>query len=134
MMIPRQIIEEVGLMAEIFFLYYEEHDWAERIKRAGYSAFYVPESLVLHKESISTGKESPLKTYYIARNRFLFARRNIKGINQFVTLTYLSLIAFPKGLLTYFFKGRRDLVKATWRAYLWNFSRLIRFEKDRLKG
>lgn len=70
MMVPRSVVKEVGMMSELYFLYYEEHDWVERIKRAGYKIFYVPESLVFHKESISTGKESQLKTYYITRNRF----------------------------------------------------------------
>jgi GT2 family glycosyltransferase len=121
MMVRRSVVEEVGLMAEMYFLYYEEHDWAERIKKAGYSIYYVPESIVLHKESVSTGKESPLKIYYIARNRFLFARRNVKGLTRFISLIYLSFVAFPKGVVFYILKRRPDLAKATWRAYLWNF-------------
>jgi GT2 family glycosyltransferase len=132
MMIPVSVIKEVGLMAELYFLYYEEHDWAERIKRAGYKIFYVPGSLIFHKESISTGKQSPLKTYYITRNRFLFARRNIKGINKLITLTYLSFIAFPKGLITHSLNKRFDLAKATWRAYFWNFVHFSDLNKNQI--
>ena len=132
MMIPISVVKEVGLMAELYFLYYEEHDWAERIKRAGYRIFYVPESLVLHKESISTGKQSPLKTYYITRNRFLFARRNIKGMGKFITLAYLSFVAFPKGVFTHMFNGRSDLAKATWRAYFWNFVHFSDLNKNQI--
>ncbi|OFY51885.1 MAG: hypothetical protein A2X22_04290 [Bacteroidetes bacterium GWF2_49_14] len=124
MMVPRRVVNEVGIMAEMFFLYYEEHDWAMRVKKAGYTIHYVPESLVLHKESISTGKESPLKTYYISRNRFLFARRNLTGLSRMASLTYLSLIAFPKALITYLLKRRFDLACSVWRAYLWNFTHL----------
>lgn len=132
MMIPLSVIKRVGLMAELYFLYYEEHDWAERIKRAGYKVFFVPESLVLHKESISTGKQSPLKTYYITRNRFLFARRNIKGFSKLVTLAYLSLIAFPKGLIAHTFNNRFDLAKATWQAYFWNFFHFSDLNKNQI--
>jgi hypothetical protein len=132
MMIPVSVIKEVGLMAELYFLYYEEHDWAERIKRAGYRIFYVPDSLVLHKESISTGKQSPLKTYYITRNRFLFARRNIKGISKLITLVYLSLVAFPKGLIAHSLNKRFDLAKATWRAYFWNFVHFSDLNKNQI--
>ena len=71
MMVPKSVVEEVGMMTEIYFLYYEEHDWAEMVKRAGFKIFYQPKSYILHKESISTGKFSPLKTYYISRNRIL---------------------------------------------------------------
>ena len=80
MMVPMKVVKQVGLMADIYFLYYEEHDWAFRIKREGYKVFYEAGSLVYHKESISTGKESPLKIYYISRNRILFARRNYSGL------------------------------------------------------
>ncbi|MEI6048264.1 MAG: glycosyltransferase family 2 protein [Bacteroidota bacterium] len=132
MMVPLSVVMEVGLMAELYFLYYEEHDWAERIKRAGYKVFYVPESLVLHKESISTGKQSPLKTYYITRNRFLFARRNIKGFNKLITLIYLSFIAFPKGLIAHTVNKRYDLAKATWRAYFWNFIHFSDLKKNQI--
>jgi GT2 family glycosyltransferase len=120
MMIPRHVISRVGLMAEMYFLYYEEHDWAERIKRAGYILYYEPASLVFHKESISTGKKSPLKIYYINRNRFLFARRNCKGGQKYAALLYLSLIAFPKALFLYLAEGRFDLAKSVCKAYIWN--------------
>ncbi len=132
MMVPRSVILEVGMMAEMYFLYYEEHDWSERIKRAGYSIYYVAESLVFHKESISTGKESPLKTYYITRNRFLFARRNINGFNRFLTLMYLSFLAFPKGFISYLLNGRLDLAKVTWKAYFWNFLHFSEIRKNQL--
>jgi GT2 family glycosyltransferase len=131
-MVPLSVIREVGLMAEMYFLYYEEHDWAERIKSAGYKVFYVPESLVLHKESISTGKQSPLKTYYIARNRFLFARRNIRGGQRYITLMYLSFIALPKGVISFLAEGRSDLASATWRAYFWNFIHFSDIRKNQL--
>lgn len=132
MMIPVSVIKKVGLMAELYFLYYEEHDWAERIKRAGYKIFYVHDSLVMHKESISTGKQSPLKTYYITRNRFLFARRNIKGFSKLITLTYLSFIAFPKGIFAHSLNKRFDLAKATWRAYFWNFVHFSDLNKNQI--
>jgi GT2 family glycosyltransferase len=130
MMVPRKVVLEVGMMAEMYFLYYEEHDWAERIKRAGYTIYYIADSLVLHKESISTGKESPLKIFYIARNRFLFARRNINGINRFVTLMYLSFFAFPKGLILQILRRRPDLAKAIWKAYFWNFFHFSEIRKN----
>jgi hypothetical protein len=123
MMVPRSVILEVGLMAEIYFLYYEEHDWAERVKNAGYSVFYEAASLVMHKESISTGIDSPLKVFYINRNRLVFARRNCKGFRKALAVLYLSLIAFPKAVLSYLIKGKFDLAKCVWRAYFWNFRR-----------
>ena len=71
MIVPRAVIRQVGLMAECYFLYYEELDWGIRIRRAGYSLWFVHNSRVYHKESVSTGKKSPLKTYYLNRGRLL---------------------------------------------------------------
>jgi GT2 family glycosyltransferase len=34
---------------------------AERVRKAGYKIYYQPNSCILHKESISTGRNSPLK-------------------------------------------------------------------------
>jgi GT2 family glycosyltransferase len=130
MMVPRNVIAEVGIMAEMYFLYYEEHDWAERVKSAGYSIYYEPASLVLHKESISTGRDSPLKTYYITRNRFLFARRNFKGRHKLLPLIYLSFIAFPKGFITFLLQGRLDLARCVWKAYFWNFVRFTQIRNN----
>lgn len=121
MMVPRRVILEVGMMTEIYFLYYEEHDWCSRIKRAGYRVCFQPKSVVYHKESISTGKESPLKIYYIARNRILYSRRNSKGITRIINFVYFNLVSFPKSLVQYILQRRFDLVVPILKAFTWNF-------------
>ncbi len=120
MMVPRRIIDEVGLMTEIYFLYYEEHDWAEMVKRAGYKVYYQPRSYILHKESLSTGKFSPLKTYYISRNRILFARRNFTTLQLTVSLVFQALVSIPKNTLTFLFKREYRHLQAFWNAIIWN--------------
>lgn len=132
MMIPYKVIEKVGLMADIFFLYYEEHDWFERIKNAGYSIYYIANSLVYHKESISTGKESPLKIHYIARNRILFQRRNIHGLKFLISLLFQVFVSVPKNYLNYLIKGRFDLFLAFHKAMLWNLKNS--FNKELFKS
>ncbi len=123
MMVPMLVIKEVGMMAELFFLYYEEHDWCERIKKAGYKAYYEPESTVWHKESLSTGKESPLKAYYLTRNRVLFARRNVKRGQRWMTILYLFTLVPLKFSLKYLKNGQLDLFKASWKGLLWNLGK-----------
>lgn len=120
MMIPREVIKKVGMMAPVFFLYYEEMDWVQRIRDAGYQAWYVHNSVVYHKESISTGKQSPLKIYYLNRARMIYLRRNTRGINLFLALVFQFLISTPKNLLAFLAKGRTDLFKAYTNAVWWN--------------
>jgi GT2 family glycosyltransferase len=122
MLVPMRVIEEVGMMADVFFLYYEEHDWAARVKRAGYKIYYHGRSLVKHKESISTVKNSPFQIYYLYRGRMLFARRNTSGFIRLLAWLYIHLITLPKETLLYFFKSRPDLARACWRAAVWNIT------------
>ncbi|MBR2244694.1 MAG: glycosyltransferase family 2 protein [Prevotella sp.] len=118
MMIKREVIEQAGLMPECYFLYYEELDWSIMIRRAGYEIWYEPASTVYHKESQTTGRISPLKTFYITRNRLLFAKRNIKGISKYVSYLYLMVIVAPKDIVKYCWQGRKDLSKATFKGII----------------
>lgn len=122
MLVPLKVIKEVGMMADVFFLYYEEHDWAARIKKAGYKTYYNGTSLVLHKESISTGKDSPFKTYYLYRGRILFARRNTYGLQKFFAMLYIYLITTPRITLGFLFRLRFDHIWAYWKAVWWNLT------------
>jgi GT2 family glycosyltransferase len=122
MMIPRSVIEEVGMIPDIFFLYYEEHDWCEAIKRAGYKVFYVGDSVVYHKESVSVGRMSTLKTFYMTRNRLLFLRRNNKGVALIVSFLFFALFTIPKNSLLYILKAQWDHLKAFYRGIGWNFT------------
>ena len=101
MMVPRSVIVKVGLMPECYFLYYEELDWCASIKRAGYHLWYVHNSTILHKESISTGKMSPFKTYYMNRSRLLYLRRNVKGVTFIIAALYQAFVAIPKNLTVF---------------------------------
>lgn len=112
MMIPRNLIEKVGLMSEIFFLYYEELDWCKRIRENGYELWYVPTATIYHKESKSVGQKSALKNFYMTRNRLLYAWRHSKGLTRCMTITYQLLIALPKNVIVSLLQKRTDLAKA----------------------
>ncbi|NOY49021.1 MAG: glycosyltransferase family 2 protein [Chlorobi bacterium] len=122
MLVSMDVIEKVGMMTEVFFLYYEEHDWAAHIEKAGYKIYYQGKSLVLHKESISTVKDSPFQIYYINRGRILFARRNTKGLKRLITLLYLYFISGPRISLGFIMRKRFDLFAAYWKAVWWNIT------------
>ena len=121
MVVPKNLIDEVGTMYDDFFLYYEEYDWCERFKKKGYSIFYCGLSKVFHKESVSTGVNSPLKVYYLTRNRLLFARRNYSPVTYVVNWIYFTLLALPKGILVHLIKGQFAQAKAMLKGYIWNF-------------
>ena len=115
MLIKREAIDTVGLMPECFFLYYEELDWSMMFTRAGYEIWYDPACTVFHKESQTTGQNSPLRTYYITRNRLLLVKRNYNGINKYLSYIYLIGIVAPRDIIKFTLQGRFDLIKAVYR-------------------
>ena len=120
MLIRRDAIEKVGLMPKCYFLYYEELDWSMMFTRAGYQIWYEPQCTIYHKESRATGQNSPLRTYYLTRNRLLLVRRNTQEFNKPLAYLYLIGIVSIRDILKYTFTARFELLKATIRA-LWHF-------------
>ncbi|MGE0092835.1 MAG: glycosyltransferase family 2 protein, partial [Bacteroidales bacterium] len=103
---------------------------AQMAKRAGYKLFYNPVSFILHKESVSTGKESPLKTYYLNRGRLIYTLRNASGCKMPISIAFQFLISLPKNSLIFVIKQEYTNLKSYWKAYLW----IIRNFKMVLKG
>lgn len=68
----RSVLEQVGLLNERFFAYYEEAEWCVRVRRAGYHILNVPRAKVWHKISPGRRAASPVVHYYMTRNRLLF--------------------------------------------------------------
>lgn len=93
LLVTRAFVETVGLMAEDYFLYFEEMDWVMRARgrfRFGFSA----QSVVYHKEGGSIGSHknrnlrSTLTDFYQARNRLVFTRRYLPW---FLPSMYVSI-------------------------------------------
>ena len=122
MMVPKKVIQQVGMMAEVYFLYYEELDWGSRIREAGFDLWYNHLSVVYHKESISTGKLSPLKTYYMNRSRWLYLRRNIDGATFWFALLFQVLISIPKNTLIFGLKRQWKHLSSYWKALFWHLN------------
>lgn len=112
MMVRRSALDQVGLMPDCYFLYYEELDWSVNFTRHGYEIWYDPSCTIYHKESRTTGQDSPLKTYYISRNRLLFAQRNIAAPVRYLTYAYLIGIVAVRDLLKLSLHGRFAQCKA----------------------
>lgn len=74
--IRKEVLNKIGLLDESFFLYWEDADFSERVKRSGYKVMYFPETCMWHKVSASTGGSgSPTNDYFLTRNRFYYSMR-----------------------------------------------------------
>jgi GT2 family glycosyltransferase len=115
MLVSRDFLEDVGLMDESYFLYYEETDWAMRGK-GRYRLAYADDALVYHKEGASIGsnhqraRRSPLSCYFLVSSRIRFTRKFFPWALPSV-LAYSMLVAL-RALLG----GHRDQARAMWSA------------------
>ncbi|MEX2260749.1 MAG: glycosyltransferase family 2 protein [Bryobacteraceae bacterium] len=73
----RAMLERIGLFDDDYFLYCEDTDLGLRARWAGWKCLYVPSAVVFHRLSHSAGRASPLKAYYVERNRLFTLVKNM---------------------------------------------------------
>jgi GT2 family glycosyltransferase len=114
----RAYLQDVGLMSEIYFLYFEELDWAIRGKRRGFRLGYANQALVYHKQGASTGSSerdpepTPFAQYLYTRNLLLMTSSFYRPWFPLVWLKTLGTA------LKFFLTGHFALVKAVCLAIL----------------
>jgi GT2 family glycosyltransferase len=72
----REMLEQIGAFDETFFLYCEDVDLGLRARWAGWECRYVKDAVVEHRYSHTAGRASPLKAYYVERNRLYTVIKN----------------------------------------------------------
>jgi GT2 family glycosyltransferase len=78
MLIRQRVFEQIGLMDETYFVYYDDADFCFRARRAGLRILYYPSAVLLHKESSLTGgAQSPFALRLSARNKLYFLKKNL---------------------------------------------------------
>lgn len=93
-MVRSDVLKNVGMLDDRYFLYYEDADLSQRIKKAGFKIIYTPAAILWHKNAESSGGSgSDLQDYYITRNRLLF------GMSYAPMRTKLALLRESLNLL-----------------------------------
>ena len=75
LLMPRKVIERVGMWAEEYFMYYEDMDYSLRILENKFNIFYEKNAKVYHKVGRTAGVNSKLAIYYNVRKRFYFINK-----------------------------------------------------------
>jgi GT2 family glycosyltransferase len=112
MMVKKAVIEKVGMFEELFFLYYEESDWSSRIIKGGFNIFFQAKAIIYHKESMSVGKNNPMKIFYLTRNRILYMKRNSNYLQFVIFIVYFILFALPKNVFVFLLHKKISFLKA----------------------
>jgi hypothetical protein len=124
MMIRRAVIDQIGLLDETYFVYYEETDYCLRASRAGWSSWYVPQSIIVHLEGQSTGlsdkKKAPKRrpAYWFASRRYYFLHNH--GWMTAAAADVLWTIGFATYRIRQFLQRKPDTDPPH---FLWDFVR-----------
>ena len=87
----RSVIDEVGMLDPIYFLYAEEKDWCFRITKAGYKVVCTLRSSIWHKSASSTRKALKFSIYCPTRNTVLFMRRYATALQFLSFILYFPI-------------------------------------------
>jgi len=97
MFIRIEILKNRTLFDEKYYMYYEDTDFSQRVKRLGYKLVYCPKSIIWHINAGSSSVGSNLHEYFTTRNRMLF------GMKYASLRTKISLF---RESIKLFFSGR----------------------------
>jgi GT2 family glycosyltransferase len=101
MLISRQTLDQIGLLADCYFpLYMEDAEYSLRAREAGLPVMYAPRVRAFHKIGATVGMAtaSPFITQAQVRHRVLYVRRNFRGLERATALGYLAITKPGKAL------------------------------------
>lgn len=99
MMMPRKVIDEVGMLDEAFFMYGEDIDLSYRMLKAGYQNYYLAESQIIHYKGESTKKGSLNYVYVFYKAMAIFTRKHFSGGEAGIYLFFIQLGIAMRALL-----------------------------------
>jgi len=89
MLVRGEILTQVGLLDETFFMYSEELDWCRRIKQAGWEIAYLPSAVVVHHEAQSSDQVTALKHIRFNVSKIHYFTKHHGPLAALVLRTYL---------------------------------------------
>jgi len=100
MLVTKVFIRDVGLLSEIYFLYFEELDWALRARKYGYKLAYASQAVIYHKEGETLresnrdrAEKSWTADYFEVRNRLVLTRKFYPWALPIVCLSFIITMA-----------------------------------------
>lgn len=118
MLVPRQVLDKVGMLDRQYFNSWEETDWCVRIKKAGYRVCCVTSSKIWHK--VQPSYINSFRLYYFVRNNIQFMRKNAEKKYLVTFFPYFFCVSLPLWCFKPFLAHPLGTVGAVAKALLWN--------------
>lgn len=112
MLIKTKLVEDLGLLPEYYFMYYEETEYNLKANQRGWKIIFVPSSIIYHKVSLSSGGESqisPYVAYYSIRNGLWMIRTTQNNFKK-VTSSFYVFWKSVKWLIKIFVRHQDDKI------------------------
>jgi GT2 family glycosyltransferase len=92
MIVRKKAMDEVGYLDERYFFFFEETDWALRMKRAGWKIYFVPQARIFHAQGKSVGQNIKSRILFY-RSRYLYFKKWRPGIYPLIQgVVFLRLL------------------------------------------
>jgi GT2 family glycosyltransferase len=91
LMLRREVIDQVGLLDENFFMYFEDMDYCLRVRAAGWKLYYVPSGEIVHLVGQSSGGRMRNYSVHSYRSLFYFYRKHYSPWTRFIVRSVVLL-------------------------------------------
>lgn len=121
LLVRRKSVDEIGVMDENFFFFYEEMEWCLRMKKGGWKVYYLPEAEVVHHWGKSAERVSDRMFIESHKSRLHYFRKyygtGALGVVRLLTIIEILTRGAILSLLKPFLPGKRDFIKGRLSAY-----------------
>jgi GT2 family glycosyltransferase len=120
LMVRKKAIDEIGFFDERYFFFFEETDWAYRMKQGGWKVYFVPTARIYHAQGKSVGSSVNARIMYY-RSRYIFFKKwrpHSYGLMRLVIFVRLSFNTLFSLLGVLFTLGLHGSLKSKFAIYL----------------
>jgi GT2 family glycosyltransferase len=114
-LVKREVIEQVGMIDERFFLYWEETEWCLRAGKAGWRIMHVPQAKLWHKGVQREYRPNPAVIYYGTRNRFLMLAKHHANLKTWAVAWWQTVRTLVSWTIKPKWRLMRNHRNAMWR-------------------
>ena len=107
LLVRRRLVEQIGMLDERFYYYWEETEWCLRARKAGWRIVHVPSAKLWHKGVRRDYTPSPNVTYYSTRNRFLMMSKHRPPLSVWVVVWGRTLRTLASWTISHKWQAQR---------------------------
>lgn len=130
LIVRKEVIEKIGGFDENFFTYAEDLDYCLRARKSGWKLLYVPQAVVYHEGSATSGSEyEPFQSFYRWRNRFLIVAKHGRSLQRVCLYAFFFPALIVRDMWVYLTKRRVRSIPYLWAGFF-QFLRMCVFKTN----